>query len=129
MTGSRTIADALKELKNATQQAQSDEIGTTTAALAARSFRGKTNKRLDGKGWQPHFCKEHGANKTHDTKDCRFLQGQMPGAKIAAEDPPERASVAEAKPEEAEPEKAAVANVSKIQGQRHICVKLTWSGA
>ncbi|KIO22584.1 hypothetical protein M407DRAFT_27912 [Tulasnella calospora MUT 4182] len=120
MTGSRTIADTLKELKNTTQQARSNEIGTmTTAALAAKSFRGKMNRRPDRKNWQPHFCKEHGPNKSHDTKDCRFISGQTSGAKVAAEEPPERASITGTSTEnanvmEAGPEKAAIAGISKV---------------
>lgn len=78
--GSRTVVDALKELKNADQQIKSDEIAATPGtAMAAKT--GRPPKKANE--WQPYFCKEHGPNKSHAMRDCKKLNGGQKAAKVA----------------------------------------------
>lgn len=94
MHGTRTVTDAIKKLRNADQQSKSDEIagGTGTAMFASTRSQPKGKK----KEWQPFYCKEHGPNKSHATKDCKKLNGnQNVGANVATETP-EKAHVAQA---------------------------------
>ena len=36
-------------------------------------------KKADHDGKPPYYCEQHGANWTHDTKDCRFLKNKKSG--------------------------------------------------
>ena len=46
--------------------------------LKAKTSSNKRKKADEKK--PPHHCKLHGANCTHDTKDCRFLNNKKPGS-------------------------------------------------
>ncbi|KAG9024397.1 hypothetical protein FS837_005384, partial [Tulasnella sp. UAMH 9824] len=91
MHGTRAIADAFKELRNADQQSKLDKLaGGSGTALATRAP-SKEKKRE----WQPYYCKEHGPNKSHNSKECKKLNGKTTtNAKVAAETPEETAYVA-----------------------------------
>ena len=73
----KTITAVVEFMENieSTETFEPTSKKTPTSKKSSGTKKSKTSDSEDGKK-PPHYCTQHGANWTHDTKDCRFLQNQ-----------------------------------------------------
>ena len=57
---------------------EASEPSSEVSKPKAKTSPNKKKKADDKK--PPHYCEQHGANYTHDTKDCRFLHNKKSGS-------------------------------------------------
>ncbi|KAG8909153.1 hypothetical protein FRC01_007101, partial [Tulasnella sp. 417] len=91
-TGLQSLTDVLNALQKADTLHKSDEMSmTNSSALAARQPQRPTPTSKD-KG--KYYCSVHGKNKSHNSKDCKKLQGKEEGARVTNEEGKEGALAA-----------------------------------
>ena len=55
------------------------EVAKAKSKTSGNDHNNKKKKKTSSEGKPPHYCEHHGANWTHDTKDCRLLNSKKSG--------------------------------------------------
>ena len=55
------------------------EVAKAKSKTSGNDHNNKKKKKTSSEGKPPHYCEHHGANWTHDTKDCRLLNNKKAG--------------------------------------------------
>ena len=58
---------------------ESTETNEETSKPKTKSLSNKKTKKGNDSTKAPYYCEQHGANWTHNTKDCRFLKEKKTG--------------------------------------------------
>ena len=68
------------ETKEAIQKRRSSKYDSDDdSSVDERRTRKPSKKAKTYKGRKEYYCKEHGPNSTHDTKDCKVIKGRLEG--------------------------------------------------